>query len=188
MKFKILLIFMVFVNSQAFGKNFVVCMEPKGVFPLYQERGKERGNSPGLYFEMLKFLDKKLRLRTKVKRRPFKRCLSSLKAGRVDAVASASYKEYRKEFGVYPQNVLTCRVVDGDKSDGIPGVLGIGVKTLVKEFPNLTEDKDFDTKDMLDSAKSKSTRVSDMLVKDEYIVKRNYILINSINFFVLRNF
>ena len=102
MKFKILLIFMVFVNSQAFGKNFVVCMEPKGVFPLYQERGKEGGESPGLYFEMLKFLDKKLKLRTEVKRRPFKRCLSSLKAGRVDAVASASYKEYRKEFGVYP--------------------------------------------------------------------------------------
>ena len=82
----------------------------------------------------------------------------------------------RKEFGVYPQNVLTCRVVDGDKSDDIPGVMGIGVKTLVKEFPNLTEDKDFDTKDMLNSAKSKSTRVSDMLVKNEYIVKRNYIL------------
>ena len=82
----------------------------------------------------------------------------------------------KKEFGVYPQNVLTCRVVDGDKSDGIPGVRGIGVKTLVKEFPNLTEDKDFDTKDMLDSAKSKSTRVSDMLVKDEYVVKRNYVL------------
>ena len=82
----------------------------------------------------------------------------------------------KKEFGVYPQNVLTCRVVDGDKSDGIPGVRGIGVKTLVKEFPNFTEDKDFDTKDMLDSAKSKSTRVSDMLVKDEYIVKRNYVL------------
>ncbi|MEE2743465.1 MAG: hypothetical protein VYD54_06120, partial [Bdellovibrionota bacterium] len=102
MKFKILLIFMVFVNSQAFGKNFTVCMEPKGVFPLYQERGKERGSSPGLYFEMLKFLDKKMRFRTKVKRRPFKRCLSSLKAGRVDAVASASYKEYRKEVGVYP--------------------------------------------------------------------------------------
>jgi len=82
----------------------------------------------------------------------------------------------KKEFGVYPQNVLTCRVVDGDKSDSIPGVRGIGVKTLVKEFPNLTEDKDFDTKDMLDSAKSKSTRVSDMLVKNEYVVKRNYIL------------
>ena len=43
----------------------------------------------------------------------------------------------KKEFGVYPQNVLTCRVVDGDKSDDIPGVKGIGVKTLIKEFPLL---------------------------------------------------
>ena len=43
----------------------------------------------------------------------------------------------KKEFGVYPQNVLTCRVVDGDKSDDIPGVRGIGVKTLIKEFPLL---------------------------------------------------
>ena len=100
MKFKILL-FMVFLSSQAFGKSFTVCIEPKGVFPLYQEKGK-KGKLPGLYLEMLKFMEKKQRLRTKIKRRPFKRCLSSLKAGRVDAVASASYKEYRKEFGVYP--------------------------------------------------------------------------------------
>ena len=100
MKFKILL-FMFFLSSHAFGKSFTVCMEPKGVFPLYQEKGK-KGKLPGLYLEMLKFMEKKLNLRTKIKRRPFKRCLSSLKAGRVDAVASASYKEFRKEFGVYP--------------------------------------------------------------------------------------
>ena len=41
----------------------------------------------------------------------------------------------RKEFGVYPQNVLTCRIVDGDKSDGIPGIKGAGLKTLLKVFP-----------------------------------------------------
>ena len=82
----------------------------------------------------------------------------------------------KKEFGVYPQNVLTCRVVDGDKSDGIPGVRGIGVKTLVKEFPSLTEDEHFDAKKLLESANKKTTRISEMLVKNEYIVKRNYIL------------
>tara|TARA_Y100000031_G_scaffold7180_1_gene8390 strand:- start:2638 stop:3699 length:1062 start_codon:yes stop_codon:yes gene_type:complete len=82
----------------------------------------------------------------------------------------------RKEFGVYPQNVLTCRIVDGDKSDGIPGVRGIGVKTLVKEFPILTEDEHFDAKELLVSANKKTTRISEMLVKNEYIIKRNYIL------------
>ena len=82
----------------------------------------------------------------------------------------------RKEFGVYPQNVLTCRVIDGDKSDEIPGVRGVGVKTLVKEFPLLAEDKTFTTKDLLDMANSKDSRVSNLIKDNELIVKRNYLL------------
>ena len=82
----------------------------------------------------------------------------------------------KKEFGVYPQNVLTCRVVDGDKSDDIPGVRGIGVKTLIKEFPLLVEDREFNTKDLLDMAKSRNTRISKMIQDSELIIKRNYLL------------
>jgi 5'-3' exonuclease len=82
----------------------------------------------------------------------------------------------KKEFGVYPQNVLTCRVVDGDKSDEIPGVRGVGVKTLVKEFPLLVEDREFNTKDLLDMAKSRNTRISKMIQDNEMIIKRNYLL------------
>ena len=82
----------------------------------------------------------------------------------------------KKEFGVYPQNVLTCRVVEGDKSDEIPGVRGIGVKTLIKEFPLLVEDRVFNTKDLLDMAKSRNTRVSKMIQDSELIIKRNYLL------------
>ena len=82
----------------------------------------------------------------------------------------------KKEFGVYPQNVLTCRVVDGDKSDDIPGVRGIGVKTLIKEFPLLVEDRVFNTKDLLDMAKSRNTRISKMIQDNELIIKRNYLL------------
>ena len=82
----------------------------------------------------------------------------------------------RKEFGVYPQNVLTCRVVDGDKSDEIQGVRGIGVKTLIKEFPLLVEDREFNTKDLLDMAMSRNTRISKMIQDNEMIIKRNYLL------------
>ena len=45
----------------------------------------------------------------------------------------------------------------------IPGVKGIGVKTLIKEFPLLVEDREFNTKDLLDMAKSRSTRISKMI-------------------------
>ncbi len=82
----------------------------------------------------------------------------------------------KKEFGVYPQNVLTCRVVEGDKSDEIPGVRGIGVKTLIKEFPLLVEDRVFNTKDLLDMANSRNTRISKMIQDSELIIKRNYLL------------
>ena len=82
----------------------------------------------------------------------------------------------KKEFGIYPQNMLTCRVIDGDKSDGIPGVKGIGIKTLIKEFPELTENQKFDIKRLLDSANSKTTKASKLISDNEYIVKRNYLL------------
>jgi len=82
----------------------------------------------------------------------------------------------KKEFGVYPQNVLTCRVVDGDKSDDIPGVRGVGVKTLIKEFPLLTEDKEVNTKELLDMAQGKSTRVSQLIQDNKLIIMRNYLL------------
>ena len=82
----------------------------------------------------------------------------------------------RKEFGIYPQNVLTCRVIDGDRSDSIPGVKGVGTKSLVKEYPELSEDKPFDIKTLLDSAKQKSTRISKLISDSELIVKRNYLL------------
>ena len=45
------------------------------------------------------------------------------------------------EFGIWPQNLLLYRTLDGDKSDNIPGIQGCGLKTLLKRFPELSEDK-----------------------------------------------
>ena len=70
--------------------------------------------------------------------------------------------------------MLTCRVIDGDKSDDIPGVRGIGVKTLIKEFPLLVEDREFNTKDLLDMASSRNTRISKMIQDNEMIIKNRF--------------
>ena len=45
------------------------------------------------------------------------------------------------EFGIWPTNILLYRTLDGDSSDNIPGVKGCAKKTLVKRFPELSEDK-----------------------------------------------
>lgn len=43
------------------------------------------------------------------------------------------------EFGIHPNNFINFRIMDGDTSDEIDGVRGIGLATAVKRFPMLTE-------------------------------------------------
>jgi DNA polymerase I len=45
------------------------------------------------------------------------------------------------EFEIWPENLLLYRTLDGDKSDNIPGIKGCGIKTLLKRFPELSEDR-----------------------------------------------
>lgn len=46
-----------------------------------------------------------------------------------------------QEYGVTPTNFLMQKVVLGDSGDNVPGVKGIGEKTLVKLYPELANDK-----------------------------------------------
>ena len=81
-----------------------------------------------------------------------------------------------EEFGLYPQNLLTGRTIDGDRSDSIPGVKGVGIKSLVKEYPELSENEPFDIMMLMDSAKDRETKVSKLINNHEYVIKRNYLL------------
>lgn len=42
-----------------------------------------------------------------------------------------------KELGVLPENLVIARAMVGDSSDNIKGIPGIGIKTVVKLFPDL---------------------------------------------------
>mgnify|MGYP000951202003 FL=1 len=48
----------------------------------------------------------------------------------------------KEEWGIYPQNLLLFRTLDGDNSDNVPGVKGCGLKTVLKRFPELSEDRE----------------------------------------------
>ena len=64
-------------------------------------------------------------------------------------------------------NVLTCKVLVGDKSDNIEGVEGLGEKTLLKFFPEMS-DKSFTIDEILDNAskiiQNKKSKVIDNLL------------------------
>lgn len=47
---------------------------------------------------------------------------------------------FREDLGIDPKNFIVIKSVKGDKSDNIPGIRGIGETTIIKLFPELTED------------------------------------------------
>lgn len=45
------------------------------------------------------------------------------------------------EYGMIPENLIFYRTLDGDDSDNIPGIKGCGLKTILKAFPFLRDEK-----------------------------------------------
>ena len=88
-------------------------------------------------------------------------------------------KLVKEEYGIESKNLLLYRVLDGDKSDNIPGVYGCGIKTLVKRFPEITEDKKLSVEDLLKLAevKMEETKGKIKIYKD-ILLSKNQILLN----------
>ena len=60
----------------------------------------------------------------------------------------------REEFGIDSRNYLTYRIFEGDGSDNIPGVKGISLKSLIKYFPMITDERHVPIDELLHHAKS----------------------------------
>lgn len=58
------------------------------------------------------------------------------------------------EEGVHPNNMTLVRAICGDKSDNLPGIKGVGIKTLVKNFPFLIEENRKYVDDLVEEIKS----------------------------------
>jgi 5'-3' exonuclease len=83
------------------------------------------------------------------------------------------------EFGIPSRNILTYRILDGDKSDNITGIRGCGIKSIIKYIQPITEDKDFSVIDLLDYVKNSSDnkiKLLDTIQNSRNLVKRNYLL------------
>ena len=69
------------------------------------------------------------------------------------------------EFGITAKNYIWYRVLDGDKSDNINGVRGLGLKTIRKKLPFLCENEICNI-----------DKVIDILPESSDIIERNYKL------------
>ena len=84
----------------------------------------------------------------------------------------------REEFGISSNNYLLYRTFIGDKSDNIPGLKGVGLKSLLKHFPIITQDKDLSVDQIVEYAESvdKKYKVHENVISNKDILQLNYQL------------
>jgi len=83
--------------------------------------------------------------------------------------------EVVEEFGIHPHNFVNFRMIDGDKSDNLNGLPGLGLKTIIKNFPILTQEVVQTTESLLEFIKEqpKKTKAYDLFENNLEILKRN---------------
>ena len=82
-----------------------------------------------------------------------------------------------EEYGIHPRNFAIFRALDGDKSDNIPGVKGIGLKSLIKKYPQLAKADVVDIDEILNYANGQTKgKIFESISKNRDIIERNYEL------------
>jgi DNA polymerase-1 len=79
------------------------------------------------------------------------------------------------EYGIWPENLLLYRTLDGDKSDNIPGIRGCGIKTLLKRFPELSEDRTITHQEFFQLCEDKQGKIK---LYDDILKAKDQLLMN----------
>lgn len=109
---------------------------------------------------------------------------------RVEVYSGVKKKLYDRaamieEFGIIPENYLLYRMFSGDTSDNIPGVDGVGLKTLIKSFPQIKDtpiesDAIYETCE-LELQHKKPKKIFESVLNSKETIERNYKLMQLSN-------
>lgn len=80
------------------------------------------------------------------------------------------------EHSIHPRNFALARSMVGDKSDNIDGLQGVGLKTVAKAFPFLSEEKDYYLSDLKEYSEQEESKLSvySKVIQDYKKVCDNY--------------
>ena len=86
------------------------------------------------------------------------------------------YPTLMEEHKIHPKNFALARSLVGDKSDNLPGVPRVGLKTVASKFPFLKEAKQYEVEDILEhcEAQDKMLKVHESIVEHSALVEKNY--------------
>ena len=87
-------------------------------------------------------------------------------------------EKVKDEYGIPSKNLLTYRILDGDKSDNINGVQGACLKSIIKYIPSITEDNEFNANNLLDFVNNSDSKIKllENIKNSSNLIKRNYLL------------
>lgn len=85
--------------------------------------------------------------------------------------------EILNEFGILASNYLTYRSLTGDVSDNIPGLKGMGLKTLISRFPNVVSDV-VSCNDILQYCKSAIENKSKYKIYSDILNNQQQLMLN----------
>ena len=84
-------------------------------------------------------------------------------------------KSILEEFSIHPVNMALSRAIAGDKGDNLDGVKGMGLKTVVKHFPEVAENKFLTLNEVFNKAREiDGYKIINNLVESEEVVRENY--------------
>jgi DNA polymerase-1 len=80
------------------------------------------------------------------------------------------------EFKIHPNNFALARAIAGDPSDNLPGVSGVGLKTVAKRFPFLANEKESTCQEIIANCtmQGKKLKLHENIIKSNDLIKNNY--------------
>ena len=85
-------------------------------------------------------------------------------------------KEFFDYMGILPENYNIVKSLIGDKSDGLPGVKGVGIKGLIKEFPRLQTDPNYNLELLFEDCANREKKkvIHNKILADWHHVETNF--------------
>jgi DNA polymerase-1 len=83
-----------------------------------------------------------------------------------------------EDYTIHPNNFLLYRALTGDTSDNLPGIKGLGMKTLLKFMPGFVTEEKLTLDDVITVAESSKSKVILKIVDQKENIQRNLILMS----------
>lgn len=87
-------------------------------------------------------------------------------------------KEIVDEYGITCNNFIYYRVLEGDVSDNIPGIEGVGIKRVLQAYPFLGEDKQITLQEIYNYSENYKSKykIYERVLDNKLLIERNYEL------------